>query len=134
MNISSNPAAVHKPLGKYCHATLVPASARWLVVSGQVGIYENGKLATGIRKQAEQAFRNILACLRENKMRKSDLVKTTVYLTDSRFINDYRLIRSRIIGDTTLFTSTLVIVDGLASPDILIEIEAWAANAKVMTG
>ena len=134
MNISSNPAAVHKPLGKYCHTTLVPASARWLILSGQVGIDKNGKLATGIRKQAEQTFRNILACLRENKMRKADLVKTTVYLTDSRFINDYRLARSRIIGDATLFASTLVIVDGLASPDILIEIEAWAADAKATTG
>ncbi len=133
MNISSNPAAVHKPLGKYCHTTRVPASARWLVVSGQVGIDKNGKLATGIRKQAEQEFRNILACLRENKMRKADLIKTTVYLTDSRFIDDYRLARSRIIGDATLFTSTLVIVDGLASPDILIEIEAWAADAKTTT-
>ena len=129
MNVSSNPATVHKPLGKYCHTTLVPASARWLVVSGQVGIDKNGKLATKFRKQAEQCFRNILACLRENRMRKGDLVKTTVYLTDSRFVDDYRLARSRIIGDATLFTSTLVVVDGLASPDILIEIEAWAAKA-----
>ena len=129
MNFSSNAAAVHKPLGKYCHTTLVPASARWLVVSGQVGIDKNGKLATNLRKQAEQCFRNILACLRENRMRKGDLVKTTVYLTDSRFVDDYRLARSRIIGDATLFTSTLVVVDGLASPDILIEIEAWAAKA-----
>ena len=134
MNISSKPAAVHKPLGKYCHTTMIPTSARWLVVSGQVGIDKNGKLATGIRKQAEQTFRNILACLRENNMRKSDLVKTTVYLTDSRFVDNYRLARSRIIGDATLFTSTLVVVDGLASPDILIEIEAWAANAKATTG
>jgi len=134
MNVSSNPTAVHKPLGKYCHTTLVPASARWLVVSGQVGIDKNGKLAAGIRKQAEQTFKNILACLRKNKMGKSDLVKTTTYLADSRFIDDYRLARSRIIGDAALFTSTLVIVDGLASPDILIEIEAWAANAKAMTG
>ena len=129
MNFSSNSAAVHKPLGKYCHTTLVPASACWLVVSGQVGIDKNGKLATNLRKQAEQCFRNILACLRENGMRKGDLVKTTVYLTDSRFVDDYRLARSRIIGDATLFTSTLVVVDGLASPDILIEIEAWAAKA-----
>ena len=134
MNISSNPATVHNPLGKYCHTTLVPANTRWLVVSGQVDIDKNGKLATGIRKQAEQTFRNILACLRENKMRKSDLVKTTVYLTDSRFIDNYRLARSRIIGDTTLFTSTLMVVDGLASPNILIEIEAWAANTKATTG
>ncbi len=129
MNHSANPSTVHKPLGRYCHTTLVPADARWLVLSGQVGINPKGQLATGIRKQTEQTFRNILACLRAQGMRKKDLVKTTVYLTDSRFTDSYRQTRSKVIGDETLFTSTLVIVDGLASPDILIEIEAWAAKA-----
>ena len=129
MNISSNPATVHKPLGKYCHTTLVPANARWLVLSGQVGLDKKGNLANGIRKQTEQTLRNIVSCLRDQGMRNSDLVKTTVYLTDSRFIEDYRLARSRVIGDETIFTSTLVIVDGLASPDILVEIEAWAAKS-----
>ena len=129
MNISSNPAMVHKPLGKYCHTTLVPANAKWLVLSGQVGIDKKGNLANGIRKQTEQTLRNILSCLRDQGMRKLDLVKTTVYLTDSRFIEDYRLARARVIGDETIFTSTLVIVDGLASPDILVEIEAWAAKS-----
>ncbi len=51
MNISSNPATVHKPLGKYCHTTLVPANARWLVLSGQVGLDKKGNLANGIRKR-----------------------------------------------------------------------------------
>ena len=129
MNISSNPATVHKPLGKYCRTTLVPANAQWLVLSGQVGIDKKGKLANGIRKQTEQTLRNIVSGLRDQGMRKSDLVKTTVYLTDSRFIEDYRLARARVIGDETIFTSTLVIVDGLASPDILVEIEAWAAKS-----
>ena len=129
MNISSNSADVYKPLGNYCHTTMVPGSAHWLVVSGQVGIDKNGKLASKFKKQVEQCFKNILACLRENGMRKGDLVKTTVYLTDARFVDDYRLARSRIIGDATVFTSTLVGVDGLASPDILVEIEAWAAKA-----
>ena len=129
MNISSNPATVHKPLGKYCHTTLVPANARWLVLSGQVGLDKKGNLANGIRKQTEQTLRNIVSWLRDQGMRKSDLVKTTVYLTDSRFIEDYRLARARVIGDETIFTSTLVIVDGLASPDILVEIEAWAAKS-----
>ena len=128
MNISSNPATVHKPLGKYSHATLVPTNSQWLVLSGQVGINKKGTLANGIRKQTEQTLRNIVSCLRDQGMRKSDLVKTTVYLTDSRFIEDYRLARSKVIGDETIFTSTLVIVEGLASPDILVEIEAWAAK------
>ena len=88
-----------------------------------------GQVLDGIRKQAEQTFRNILACLRENGMRKNDLVKFNVYLTDSRHIEPYRAARKKFIGDVTLPTSTLLIIDGLASPDLLIEVEALAAKA-----
>jgi enamine deaminase RidA (YjgF/YER057c/UK114 family) len=33
-----------------------------------------------------------------------------------------------VLGDALRPASTLLIVAGLASPDMLIEIEAWAAN------
>ena len=82
-----------------------------------------------IRKQAEQAFRNVIAALRANKMAKGDLVKLTVFLTDPRYIDAYRAARKRIIGEDTLPASTLLIVDGLASPDMLIEVEGMAAKA-----
>ena len=123
-----NPKAVHTPLGAYSHTVKVPGDAEWLVVAGQVGIDAKGKVLDGIRKQAEQAFRNILACLRENGMRKGDLVKFNVYLTDSRHIEAYRAARKKVIGDATRPASTLLIVDGLASPDLLIEVEALAAK------
>jgi 2-iminobutanoate/2-iminopropanoate deaminase len=118
----------NSPMPGYTQTVKVPAGADWLVISGQVGVDAKGKLASGVRKQADQVFRNLLACLRANGMRKKDLVKFTVYLTDSRFIGDYRASRARHIGEAVLPTSTLVIVDGLASPDMLIEIEAWAAR------
>ena len=128
MNTHLNPKNVHKP-GVYTHTVKVPANAEWLVISGQVGIDAKGRLAAGVRKQSEQVFRNILACLRANGMGKKDLVKTTVYLTDSRFVEDYRAGRRKVVGDETKPTSTLVIVDGLAGPDMLVEVEAWAAKA-----
>ena len=128
MNIASNPKGVHKPLGYYTHTIKIPRESDWLVLSGQVGFDARGRLASGIRKQAEQTFKNILAGLREHGMAKKDLVKFTVYLTDSRFIEEYRVARRRIIGDATKPTSTLLIVQGLAAPDLLIEIEAWAAK------
>ena len=71
---------------------------------------------------------NILAILRGNGMRKGHLVKITVYLTDPRHIEAYRAARKKIIGDATRPPSTLLVIDGLASPDLLIEIEAWAAK------
>ena len=129
MNEHVNPKKVHKPLGAYSHSVKVPRDAEWLVMAGQVGVDAKGKLQDGIRKQAEQAFRNILACLRENGMRKSDLVKFTVFLTDPRHIEGYRAARKKVIGDATLPASTLLIIDGLASPDMLIEGEATAAKA-----
>ena len=74
MNITSNPSTVHPPLGQYAHVVEVPDNARWLVISGQVGIDEKGKLAANARKQSEQALRYILACLRDHGMSKRDLV------------------------------------------------------------
>jgi enamine deaminase RidA (YjgF/YER057c/UK114 family) len=129
MNEHLNPATVYKPLGSYTQTIRVPRNAEWLVIAGQVGMNRQGRLAAGVGKQAEQAFRNVLACLRANRMGKSDLVKFTVYLTESRHVPDYRAARQEVIGDDVLPTSTLVIVDGLASPDMLIEVEAWAAKA-----
>jgi enamine deaminase RidA (YjgF/YER057c/UK114 family) len=56
-------------------------------------------------------------------------VKFTTYLTDARFIGEYREARSKIIGDDVQPTSTLLIVAGLAAPQFLVEIEAWAAKS-----
>jgi enamine deaminase RidA (YjgF/YER057c/UK114 family) len=129
MNTASNPKSVHKPGGAYSHTVRVPSDAEWLVISGQVGVGPDGKLANGVRKQTELVYKNLLACLRENGMRKQDFVKFTVYLTDSRYIPEYRAAREKIIGDDVLPTSTLVIVEGLAAPEMLVEIEAWAAKS-----
>jgi enamine deaminase RidA (YjgF/YER057c/UK114 family) len=129
MNEATNPKPVHKPLGMYSHMVSVPMGAAWLLISGQVGMNAKGVIAAGARKQAEQAYRNILACLRANKMTKAHLVKLTVYLTDSRFIEDARAARLKVFGETVQPTSTLVVVDALASPELLVEVEAWAAKA-----
>ncbi len=129
MNQHLNPDKIHEPLGAYTHTVKIPRDAEWLVISGQVGINANGRLAKGAGKQTEQAFRNLLACLRANGMSKRHLVKFTIYLTDARLIEEYRAARRKVVGDDTLPASTLVITEGLASPDLLVEIEAWAAKA-----
>ncbi len=128
MNEFVNPKASHPPNGVYSHAVKVAAGAERMVISGQGCIDAKGKLPDGIRTQAEQAFRNELACLRAAGMRKSDLVKFTVFLTDPRHIEGYRAARKRVIGDDTRPASTLLLIDGLASPDMLVEIEATAAK------
>ena len=116
-----NPRANHKPVGAYSHSVKVPHDAEWRVISGQIGINAKGRLQAGPRKQAEQVFRNILTCLRENGMSKKHLVKLTTFVTDPRYIEDYRAARKKLIGDTVVPASTLLVVDGLAKPDIVIE-------------
>jgi 2-iminobutanoate/2-iminopropanoate deaminase len=130
MNTLSNPSTVHKPAGPYHHTVLVSENARWLAIAGQVGMDREGNIASGVRAQSEQVFRNLAACLEANGMRKEDLVKVTVYLTDARFLADYRAARSAVFGDDIQPASTLVIVAGLASPDFLVEVEAWAAKSQ----
>lgn len=128
MNQFVNPKTSHKPLGAYTHSVKIPADAEWLMIAGQVGMNAKGQIQDGIRKQAEQAFRNVVACLRANRMNKGDLVKLTVFLTDPRFVDAYRAARKKVLGDDIKPASTLLVVDGLASPDLLIEVEGMAAK------
>lgn len=128
MNQAKNPDNVHPPLGSYSHTIEVPPGARWLVVSGQVGIDAKGRVAKGIDAQSERALRNVLACLRAHKMNKQDLVKITTYITDARFVTAFRDARRKVFGDDCAPTSTLVVIDALANPELLVEVEAWAAR------
>lgn len=130
MNEHLNPGTMHQPGGVYSHTVHVPADSEWLVIAGQIGVDAEGRLASGIRAQSEQVFRNILAALDAHRMSREDLVKTNVYLTDSRYIGEYRAARSAILGDDCAPASTLVIIDGLASPEMLVEVEAWAARSR----
>ena len=62
-------------------------------------------------------------------MSKKHLVKLTTFVTDPRYIEDCRAARKKLIGDTVVPASTLLVVDGLAKPDIVIEIEGLAAKS-----
>ena len=57
----------------------------------------------------------------------ADIVKVTVFLTDSRFIAPNRTMRDKFINEPYP-ASTLLIVQGLADPAMLVEIEVVAAK------
>lgn len=122
-----NPKAVSFS-GKYSLAAEVPAGTRLLYVSGQVGTAPDGKLAPGFEAQCEQVWKNIGEVLKAGGMTYTDIVKATVFLTDSRFVGPYREVRDRFIKDMPYPASTLLIVAGLADPAMLVEIEVVAAQ------
>ena len=127
-NTSVNPTIIHEPLGLYSHAMKVESSCEWLVIAGQLGVDPTGRVVEGFQEQAEQALRNILACLEASSMSKEDLVKLTIYSTMPGCISEVQAARRNILGESVLPPSTLLIVAGLAGPEFLVEIEAWAAK------
>ena len=123
-----NPATVAPPVGSYSHAIETPPNARWLTISGQVGIAPDGKVGASAAEQAEQIWKNILAILADAGMGPEDLVKVTTYLTRKEDIADSRAARAKALGNHRP-ASTLVVISALAAPQYLIEIEAEAAKA-----
>ena len=73
--------AAPKALGPYSQGI---TAGDLVFVSGQVGIDPaNGAVAEGIAAQAEQALRNVAAILAAAGCSMTDVVKTTLWLTDA---------------------------------------------------
>lgn len=78
--------------------------------------------------QAEQAMRNVKVLLEEAGGRLEDICKVTVYLTDRAFRHDvYRVIGRHLRGVFPVGTG--LVVDGLAQPEMLVEIDVEAVVA-----
>ena len=121
------PTAIHPPFANYCHATEVPPGARWLYVSGQLGIRPDGAVPAAFADQAEACFANLLAILAAAGMSAADLVRLNTYLTDPADLAAYMAVRDRQVA-TPPPASTLLVVNALVRPQFKIEIEATAAK------
>ena len=125
-----NPASAPAPFSRYSQAILVPENYRWLHISGQVGCDLDQKLAIGFEAQAELAWSNLVALLTAGGMSVHDLVKVNILLTRTENVAASRAIRDRALQGAQP-ASTLMVIAGLAHPDMLIEVEAIAAKAAV---
>jgi 2-iminobutanoate/2-iminopropanoate deaminase len=120
----SNPPAVRAPTG-YTHAIQITGDYRRLIISGQVGIAQDGTIPNNPEGQIAQAFANLRAVLTANGMTVGNIVKTTVFLTDRGLLDSFRQARGALFGDHAP-ASTLLFVAGLADPSFVVEIEAEA--------
>ena len=122
-----NPPTVPASFSRYSQGVAVPASARWLHVSGQVGIPIGGVLPDSFEEQARNAWRNVLGVLEAAEMSAGNLVKVTAFLTRASDVGQYRTVRDSMLEGAKP-ASTLAVVSALADPRWLIEIEAVAAG------
>ncbi len=123
---SSNPPTVRAPTG-YSHGIIVARAERRLIISGQVGLAADGSVPTTGEGQIAQAFANLRAVLDTNGMTITNIVKTTVFLTDRALLSAFRAARGAVFGDHAP-ASTLLFISGLADPRFMVEIEAEAVS------
>ncbi|MBL8691220.1 MAG: RidA family protein [Rhodospirillaceae bacterium] len=128
MNRANNPSTVAPPIGAYSHSVEIPPGSRILYISGQVGIGPDGLLKEGVEAQTEQVCRNIVAILEANGMGLKDLVKVNSYIINPSDLAGFRAARTRVFGDAKP-ASTLAVIQALAGPQYLVEIEAIAAQS-----
>lgn len=124
-----NPPDVHQPVADYIHQIEITGPERLLILSGQVGMKEDGTVPNDPIEQIEVAFENLIRNLRAANMRVEDIVKVTLYLVGEMDANKRRqAIASKLKGHKPCMT--LVYVASLAAPVYKVEVDAWASKAN----
>lgn len=112
----------------YHHYVRVDEPRALIFVSGQVSrdaagnTYGRGDMV----EQARQAMRNVQTILEAAGASLENVVSTVVYTTDMREFNRINDVRKEFFRDN-LPTSTIVEVNHLSQPDLLIEFQVIAA-------
>jgi enamine deaminase RidA (YjgF/YER057c/UK114 family) len=108
----------------YSHVAKV---GKTLYIAGQVARDVRGKLVGkgDVEAQARQVYTNLRNILEEAGGGLRNIVKTTTILTHYGNVEGYRKIRNEFFGDI-MPPNTLLIIESLASPDFMIEVEAIA--------
>jgi 2-iminobutanoate/2-iminopropanoate deaminase len=100
------------------------AAGPWLIVSGQVGLKDGAIVPGGVVPQAQQALANLAALLAEHGAGLSDVVKTTVFLTDIADFGTINEVYTAAFGDHRPARSAVAVA---ALPvGAAFEVEAWA--------
>jgi 2-iminobutanoate/2-iminopropanoate deaminase len=121
------PAAIRRPFARYSHAIEVPAGARLVFCSGQLGIDPDESIPPSVEDQTARCFENIAAILGEAGLSMADVVRINAYVTSREHMKGYMAVRDRYTGDPPP-ASTLMIVGGFTRPEFLVEVEVVAAG------
>ena len=99
------------------------------MISGQVGMRQDGTIPEDPFEQIDLAFENIFRNLRAANMEIKDVIKLTYYLVGEIDTAKRRaVVLSKLQGHQPC--STLLYVAALASPVFRVEIDAWASRAE----
>lgn len=115
--------SVHPTKG-YSHAA---KAGNTLYIAGQVAQDVNGQTVGkgDFEAQARQVYENLKNIVEEAGGTLQNIVKKTTYLTDYNYIETFRSVRNEYFPEPCP-PNTLLIIESLALPEYMIEIEAVA--------
>lgn len=126
---SLNPASIAPPLARYAHGVELPAGARIIRTSGQLGQAADGTVPASVEDQAAVCLANIRAILAEGGMDVADICHISAWLTNRADLPAYMAARDAFLsGNCVLPASTLLLVAGFSRPEFKVEIEVMAAK------
>ncbi|MBI2873771.1 MAG: RidA family protein [Firmicutes bacterium] len=120
-----NPEGIHKPGTAYSH---IVKAGKTLYIAGQIALDPAGNIVGvgNAAAQARQVYENLKACLASQGLGMDRVVKITTYVTSRDYLDAVRDQRSSYFPLGSAPASTLLVVAGLARPELLIEIDAIA--------
>jgi enamine deaminase RidA (YjgF/YER057c/UK114 family) len=125
-----NPKEMARPRF-YTHAVTVEGAGRLVYVSGQVSWDAAGNVVGkgDMRAQSEQVFKNVGYALAAAGAGWGDVIKMNGYMVGmhGERVAAYREVRQRFLQEGALPASTLVGVERLVDPELLLEVEVVAA-------
>lgn len=128
-----NPETLSPPAGTYSHVARVPAGATLVVIAGQVAVAPDGAFvgAGDIEAQCSEIFANLESALAAAGAGWSNVIQTMTFLTRREDVAALRAWRNReyprLWPDGRYPPNTLLVVSGLASEEMLLEVQALAA-------
>lgn len=110
----------------YSQAMAVSEISRTVYVSGQIPVRPGGTVPESFTEQAEQAWANVEAQLKEAGMGLGNIVKHTTFLAERRYRAQNSQVRRKVLGDRE--PALTVIITGIFDEAWLLEIEAVACE------
>jgi enamine deaminase RidA (YjgF/YER057c/UK114 family) len=128
-----NPASLATPGGAYSHVARVGPGATFVMIAGQIAMDRDHRLvgAGDFVAQCQQVFVNLGEALHAAGAQWSNVIRCMTFLTRREDIPRLREWRERefprLFGGGAFPPNTLLVVNGLATEELLLEVQATAA-------
>jgi enamine deaminase RidA (YjgF/YER057c/UK114 family) len=111
-----------EPLVGYSRAV---RSGNLIAVTGTIGLRPDGSCPAAADEQMREAMGIIVAAVEALGGRKTDIIRTRIFVTDIALLEQIGRVHAEILGDVRPAT-TMVQISALADPVAVLEVEADA--------